>query len=407
MRVSLRWLLPAGAIVTALALAFAWMTASGATSAKLSASTTAQPAFQAACPPASADGVTCFAVYRAAAKHAAAENAALPAGYSPGALRAAYDLAGLTAGAGRTVAVVDAFNDPNAASDMAHYRKQFGLPACTVASHCFRKVNENGGTRLPAANVGWAAEISLDLDMVSAICSKCHILLVEASTTRVRDLGTAVNTAVRLGARYVSNSYGAPEFAGEAHTYNHFFNHPGVAVTFSAGDSGFGVNYPAASPFVTAVGGTSLHRNVHTARGWTESAWSGTGSGCSKYSARPGWQPKLIGCPTHRTVADVSAVADPATGVLVYDTYHFAGWDVFGGTSASAPIIAAAYARAGVPRAHTYPASYPYHHKFWIFDVNDNTSNGSCSVWYLCHAVRGYDGPTGLGTPRTAGAFRF
>jgi subtilase family serine protease len=385
------------------------MTATG-TAARLSAnsSSTAQPGFQAACPTASGDNVTCFAIYRTGAKHAASANA-LPAGYKPGDLRAAYGLAGLTVGAGRTVAVVDAFNDPNAASDMAHYRAQFGLPACTVASHCFRKVNESGGGKLPPANVGWAAEISLDLDMVSAICSKCHILLVEASTTKVGDLGTAVNTAVRLGAKYVSNSYGGPEFAGEAAKYNHFFNHPGVAITFSAGDSGFGVNYPAATGYVTAVGGTSLVR-ARNSRGWAETAWSGTGSGCSRYSAKPAWQPtiKVKRACTHRTVADVSAVADPAHGVLVYDSYHLGGWNVFGGTSASAPIIAATYARAGVPRAHTYPASYPYHHVS-AKTINDviGGSNGVCSPAYLCTAVRGYDGPTGLGTPKGTGAFRF
>jgi subtilase family serine protease len=403
MRISLRWLLPAGAIVAALALLFAWMTASG-DSVKLSASTTAQPAFAAACPAASADNVTCFSIYRTARAHAAAAMNALPAGgLRPSSLRSAYRMPSLTAGAGHTVAVVDAFNDPKAASDMAVYRKAFGLPACTVASHCFRKVNENGGTRPPAANAAWAAEISLDLDMVSAICPKCHILLVEASSTKVKDLGTGVDTAVRLGAKYVSNSYGAPEFAGEATKYNHFFNHPGVALTFSAGDSGFGVNYPAASRYVTAVGGTSLKKVGST---WAEAAWPGTGSGCSRFSGRPAWQPKLSGCPTHRTVADVSAVADPNTGVYVYDSYHFVGWDIFGGTSASAPIIAATYARAGVPRAHTYPSSYPYHHRFWLNDVVGG-SNGSCSAAYLCHAVKGYDGPTGLGTPKTAGAFRF
>ena len=403
MRISLRWLLPVGALVAALALVLAWMNVSG-TSASLSASSSStQPSFQAACPPATPGTVTCFSIYRTMAP--AASPNALPAGFHPSDLRSAYKMPSSVPGAGRTVAVVDAFNDPKAESDLAKYRKTFGLPACTTAGHCFRKINETGGTKMPKADAGWAAEISLDLDMVSAICPRCHILLVEASSTKVKDLGTAVNTAVRLKAKYVSNSYGAPEFSGEAAKYNHFFKHPGVAVTFSAGDSGFGVNYPAASQFVTAVGGTSLHRAAGF-RGWAETAWPGTGSGCSRFSAKPAWQAKLSGCPTHRTVADVSADADPNTGVSVYDSYHFHGWDVFGGTSVSAPIIAAVYARAGVPKPGTYPSHYPYKHTSLLWDVVGG-SNGTCSPAYLCNGVKGYDGPTGLGTPRTAGAFKF
>jgi subtilase family serine protease len=336
---------------------------------------------------------------------------ALPPGFGPGGIRGAYNLTSKTAGAGRTVAIVDAFDDPNAESDLAVYRSTYGLPACTTANHCFRKVGEAGTSVLPAANADWAIEISLDLDMVSATCPVCHILLVEANSTTLNDLGTGVNTAVRLGAKFVSNSYGAPETKGEATKYNHFYNHQGVAVTAAAGDSGYGVDFPASSRYVTAVGGTSLRR-AKNKRGWSERAWAGTGSGCSRYSGKPGWQPKKSGCPTHRTVGDVSAVADPNTGVALYDTFPDPGvglnigWNVAGGTSASSPIIAAVYARAGNPAKNTYPAHYPYKHVSHLWDVIGG-HNGTCSHAYLCNAVKGYDGPTGLGTPHTAAGFKY
>ena len=203
----------------------------------------------------------------------------------------------------------------------------------------------------PANNVGWAVEISLDLDMVSAVCPKCHILLVEATNNSSTNLYAGVDTAVRLGATEVSNSYGGAETSGDPATNVHF-NHPGVPITVSSGDSGYGVQYPAASPYVTAVGGTTLTRS---GSGFTESVWKGAGSGCSKYEPKPSWQVDT-GC-ARRTVADVSAVADPATGVAVYDSNCdsfsalfgkcFNGWGTVGGTSASSPIIAGVYALAG------------------------------------------------------------
>jgi subtilase family serine protease len=325
---------------------------------------------------------------------------AAPAGLSPANLKSAYKLPA-AGGAGLTVAIVDAQDDPKAESDLATYRSTFGLPACTTANGCFRKVNQNGAASpLPAGNTGWAEEISLDVDMVSAICPQCHILLVEATSASINNLGTAVNTAVRLGAVAVSNSYGGGEFSTET-SADSFYNHPGVAITVSSGDSGFGVEYPAASRFVTAVGGTSL-RTSATTRGWTETAWNGAGSGCSQFEAKPTWQHDT-GC-ARRTVADVSAVADPATGVAVYDTYNVGGWLVFGGTSVAAPVIAGVYALAGRPAAGSNPASLAYSHTASLFDVTSG-SNGSCGGSYLCTAKAGYDGPTGLGTPNGTGAF--
>ncbi|EFH81837.1 S53 family peptidase [Ktedonobacter racemifer] len=327
-------------------------------------------------------------------------NASSPSGYNPADLQSAYKLPSASAGSGQTVAIVDAYDDPNAESDLAVYRSQFGLPACTTANGCFRKVNQTGGTKYPRANSGWAEEISLDLDMVSAICPNCHILLVEASSASFTNLGTAVNTAVNLGANTVSNSYGGSESSGET-AYASFYNHPGHIITASSGDSGYGAQVPAAYNTVVAVGGTSLSKSSNS-RGWSETAWNGAGSGCSAYISKPSWQ-KDTGC-SRRTIADVSAVADPNTGVSVYDTYgNVGGWLVFGGTSVSSPIIASVYALAG-NASSVNAASSLYSHTGNLFDVTSG-SNGSCGGSYLCTAGTGYDGPTGLGTPNGTGAF--
>jgi subtilase family serine protease len=280
------------------------------------------------------------------------------------------------------------------------YRSTFGLSACTTANGCFKKVDQNGGTHYPSPDVAWAEEISLDLDMVSAICPKCHILLVEAKTNSSTNLGISVNTAVSLGANAVSNSYGSMgEFSGET-SYASYYNHPGVAITASSGDNGYGVSVPAAYNTVTAVGGTSLSRASNT-RGWKEKVWNGAGSGCSAFISKPSWQHDS-GC-SKRTVADVSAVADPSTGVSVYDTYGMGGWLVFGGTSVSSPIIASVYALAGNASSVVY-GSYPYSHTSSLYDVKTG-SNGSCAHSYLCTGMVGYDGPSGLGTPKGTGAF--
>ena len=326
---------------------------------------------------------------------------AAPNGYGPAALWSAYKLPGLS-GSGGTIAIVDAYDDGNAESDLAVYRNQFGLPACTTANGCFRKVNQSGGTSYPRGDAGWAEEISLDLDMASAICPNCHILLVEASSNSFSNLSAAVNYAATVpGVVAISNSYGGSEFSGEVSSQS-AYNHPGIAVTVSSGDNGYGVEFPAASQYVTAVGGTSL-KTASNSRGWTETVWSGAGSGCSKYIAKPSWQ-QDTGC-SNRTVADVSAVADPNTGVAVYDTYRLrrGGWLVFGGTSVASPIIAGVYALAGNSSSITY-GSFPYSHTSALFDVTSG-SNGSCGGSYLCTAVSGFDGPTGLGTPSGAGAF--
>ena len=339
--------------------------------------------------------------------------------YGPSDLRSAYKIASAAArkGGGRLVAIVDAFKDPNAASDLATYRRHFHLSACTKHNRCLTIVNQNGHTSpLPPANSDWATEESLDLDMVSAICPKCRILLVEAKTNSTDNLGQAEKTATAKGAKYVSNSWSGPEFFGQD-VFNGDFNHPGHVVDFAAGDFGYAPAYPTDLQYVTAIGGTSL-RHARNGRGWSETVWGtptspqtqdGTGGGCSALEPKPSWQradaTAAHGC-LLRTENDVSAVADPNTGVLIYDTYRNPGLFEIGGTSAATPIITAIYALAGTPTRGTYPAQYPYLHTKHLFDVTFG-SNGKCESYrqYLCHAKRGYDGPTGLGTPNGTGAF--
>jgi hypothetical protein len=312
-------------------------------------------------------------------------------GYSPANLRSAYNLPSTSGGSGQTVAVVDAYNDPNAESDLAAYRSYYGLPAC--GSGCFTKINQTGGTSYPESEPHWAVEISLDLDMVSAACPNCHILLVEATTNSFANLGAAEDEAVSRGASEISNSWGSDQFSGET-SYNSYFNHPGVPTTFSAGDHGYEVEYPAASPYVIAVGGTSLTPAANS-RGWSETAWTGTGSGCSAYETKPAWQTDA-GC-SHRTNNDVSAVANPETPVSVYDSYEEPDWMLVGGTSAASPLIAGTMALAeGYTRS--LGAAAFYDDPAALYDVTSG-SNGSCGGSYLCTAGAGYDGPTGLGTP--------
>jgi subtilase family serine protease len=318
-----------------------------------------------------------------------------PSGYSPSQLRAAYKITG-TGSSAITVAIVDAYGYPRAEGDLATYRSQFGLPACTTANGCFRKINESGGTAYPRTDTGWDQEQALDLDMVSAMCPNCRILLVEATTNSFVNLGTSVNEAARLGAHVISNSYGGGESGSSP--YESYYNHAGVAVTVSTGDSGYGAEFPATSPHVTATGGTTLHWNGTTR---TETAWSGDGSGCSTVYAKPSWQKDPL-C-TRRMEADVSAVADPNTGVAVFGPAngHTSAWLVFGGTSVAAPLIGGIY---GVNGGTVTYGSNPYGHTSYLNDVTSG-ANGSCGGTYFCTAGVGYDGPTGLGTPKGSTAF--
>jgi len=321
--------------------------------------------------------------------------------YDPSYLQSAYNVP--AGGVGQTVAVVDAYDAPAAESDLAQYRTKFGLPPCTTANGCFAKVDQNGGHAYPAFNAGWAQETALDIQMVSAICPSCHILLVEATNSDIDNLGAGVNRAVALGANVVSNSYGSDEWSDELLADHDFYNHPGVAIVASTGDSGYGVSYPAASPHVVAVGGTTLLQATNTGqRKAIETVWARGGSGCSTFEPKPVWQTDP-GCP-RRTVAHVAAVADPSTGVWVYVGAD-GGWEVFGGTSASAPIVGALYAIAANPSSSADMSSYPYSNSSSLNDVVSG-SNGSCGSTYLCTGTTGYDGPSGLGTPSSVTAFK-
>lgn len=292
-------------------------------------------------------------------------------GLHPADLQNAYALPSQNPGG--TVAVVDAFDDPNAEADLAIYRTAYGLPACTTSNGCFRKVNQSGTAgSYPALDLAWSEEISLDLDTVSAVCPNCKILLVEADSTSIDNLGAAVNTAATMGAVSISNSYYTTEWSAE-NTYDHYYNHPGIAVTVSAGDAAQPF-YPAASPYVTAVGGTALSGSSGS---WTEKPWTYTGQGCSLYETKPEWQGNNY-CQGKRSTVDVAAVADPQTGVSMYDSTA-GGWLVAGGTSAGAPLIAAAYALSG----NSQGPAYSYAHPRAFHDV----------------APAGYDWPTGLGSP--------
>ena len=340
-------------------------------------------------------------------------HAALPAIAAAGApqpgtpayLQQAYDLSYLseTAGATETVAIVDAFDDPNAESDLAAYRAEFGLPACTSAGGCFKKVNQTGGTNYPTSDTGWQLEISLDLDAVSALCPNCHIDLVEANSAGTSDLATAELEADKLGANVISNSWDVPlsgRLAREfPQTGDYTFN--GVTTVAASGDAGYpGAStndFPAALPDVTAAGGTTLEpasaSGAASARGFTESAWSDAGSGCNLGASKPAWQTDS-GC-TGRSYADISADADPDTGMQVYDSTD-GGWVVVGGTSEATPLIAAYYALLG---SAAQGPSWAYANASLLNDPSTG-SNGSCAtlIAYICDAGPGYDGPTGVGS---------
>jgi subtilase family serine protease len=367
--------------------------------------------------------VSCFAQYRAGARHKSTAvnlpdgTTALPDGYGPADLQSAYNLASAIKagdGTGETVAVVDAYDDPTAEADLAVYRSTYGLPPCTTDNGCFSKVNEQGqASPLPSTDDGWSIEISLDLDAVSAACPNCHITLVESDSSGLPDMAASENTAVAVGANVVSNSYGGTE-GSDLLGYAADYDHPGVAITASSGDGGYSLipNFPADLTTVTAVGGTTLSR-ADNARGWTETAWAanvhenGAGAGCSAYIAKPAWQHDTA-CPG-RTISDVSADADPYTGLAVYDSTPNpdnipTGWAVVGGTSAASPLVAGVYGLAGHTSNVDNAAGLYAHPR----DFNDAVGGDSAVIGigndcpatsYLCSGVRGYDGPTGLGTP--------
>ena len=340
-----------------------------------------------------------------------------PQGYGPAQLAQAYSL-NTSGGAGQKVALVEVGDYPTAAADLATYRSQYGLPACTGS--CFEKVSETGSTtNLPRENASWAQETALDEDMVSATCPHCSILIVEANSASTRDLEAAVDEAATLGATEISNSYGGSEYASA----DPAFNHPGIVITASAGDSGYleGSMQPCSFATVVCAGGTSL-QPAGTARGYTEVIWNDSygaaGSGCSSYVAKPTWQTDK-GC-TRRSQSDVSFDADPEYGVAIYDSTPYegySGWMVFGGTSVSAPALAGVFALAG--GSSLGPAAAQL---FWkdagsgLHSVTSGNNLGGrrsaqcpSGYPYICTAGTNddgaYSGPGGWGTPNGSTAF--
>lgn len=357
-------------------------------------------AFHRACAAAAAGHVRCYAEWGVAGSRAVGPTPAvgLPkSGYGPADIADAYQL-DPSLGSGQNVGIVDAYDNPKVEHDLAAYRSAWGLPSCGSANGCFTKVNQRGGSKAPPRDAGWGVEIALDVQAVSAACPKCHILLVEADSSSFKDIGHAVNTAARLGADIISNSYGGDEFNGILRMGARYYTHPGVAQVASSGDFGFGpASFPAVWQSVIGVGGTNLKQ---TGSGdWRERVWWGAGSGCSAWVDKPSWQHDdhcLM-----QTVADVSAVADPRTGLAVYDTFGLGqhnGWIKVGGTSLSAPLIAGMIGLAGNAVALEDPG-YLYHHPGGLYDVVGG-ANGVCGHDYLCTGLPGYDAPSGLGSPR-------
>jgi subtilase family serine protease len=324
--------------------------------------------------------------------------AAVPSGYGPADIQAAY---AIPAGSGTpTIAIVDAYGYARAESDLATYRAQYGLPPCTTANGCLRIVSQTGSSKLPREDTGWAQEQALDLDMASAACPNCKILLVQASSASISNLMAGVDYAKTQGVKAISNSYGTSDSSSLAQYDSHYAAN-NIAVTVSTGDSGYGAQWPATAPGAVAVGGTSLFKG---GAGYTESAWNGAGSGCGLSHSKPAFQNGVTDACAGRMEADVSAVADPNTGVAVYGprTRTSSGWMVFGGTSASAPLIGAMFAlRNGAISG----ASSIYSHTANLHDVTSGSNGSTCPVNYYCNAGAGYDGPTGLGTPNGLGAF--
>lgn len=409
-----------------------------------------------ACGPATRGSSTCYAILsNASVSPSLTPNSGscvhLPGCYLPIDLQGAYGItsAAHSGGKGETVAVVDAFGYTGGykglAKDLATYRKFAGLPKCDKT--CFKILDQNGKTKLPkpgiGSDAGWQGEEALDIDMVSAICPNCHILLVQTNSSQNTDLAKGEAIALKK-ASYVSNSWGGAE---ELPTYPLFDSHPGKVITASAGDDGAGApasqgggteSQPCGFTGVVCVGGTSLvaHNGVYKA----ETVWQdfhykykgtiynfgATGSGCSSMVAKPSWQ-KDKGC-TKRSATDISADADPVTGVVIACTPCGTGSNEgllggVGGTSASSPMIASMYALAGNAKSI---GSAPQ--KIWTSsrsNFNDVTQgfNDSAklrpplqsgdvrtglicgkSIAYICKAGVGYDGPTGWGSPKGLGA---
>ncbi len=375
------------------------------------------------CPRTAKSGeMQCFALERTDLRAEPDIENATHFGYGPSDLQSAYKLQG---GVGTKVAIVDAYGYPKASGDLAAYRSYYHLPTCTTGNGCLTIRNQTGGTQPPPSNTGWDQEQALDLDMVSATCPKCHIVLVQANSNNGADLYASVKEAVKLGALVISNSYGASEYrqcGGPGEASDPAFSATGHVYVASSGDNGGGLGdcggpqQPCALAPVVCAGGTHLV-HAHNSRGWSESVWNelssqqcsgpcgAAGSGCSIDVKKPTWQTDPS-CKM-RSEADVSAEASVLTPVAVY----FSGWQAYGGTSVSAPLIAGIFGRAGNAAKIVGP-QHIWGNRFKLFDVTTGNNiytpvSGACasSIHYICYAQKFFDGPTGLGTPNGLGAF--
>lgn len=314
-------------------------------------------------------------------------------------------------GKGQVIALVNAYDNPNIEADLAVFNKHFGLPACTTRNGCFTKIYANG--KKPNTDAGWAGEIALDVEWAHAMAPAAKIILVEAKSSNMTDLFQAVQVAVKKGATVVSMSWGGSEFPEEKQ-YDEIFNNPTVTFVAASGDSGTGIIYPAASPYVLAVGGTTL--SIDSFGNYQgETAWSGSGGGLSTIE---NWPSSQSGFPipnanNMRGLPDVAYNADPESGFSVYNSVpsnQGKGWAVVGGTSAGAPQWAAIVAitnselktqvggsLSNLLYAAANPKTGNYSHNF--NDIESGT-NGDCGD--LCTAKEGYDYVTGLGSPELA-----
>jgi len=333
-----------------------------------------------------------------------APQATTPQGYGPAELQSAYKIDPNRTVGKPTVGIVIAFGYLALEADLAVYRTQFGLPPCTVANGCLKIVNQQGQTSPlppePPPTDDWRIEQALDLDMVSAACPRCNILVVQSDDNTGDGLLIGQNVAAQLGATVISNSWGGPEDPQATPTdiaqLEQFFLHPNVAIFAAAGDNGFndsggGPGYPATSANVVSVGGTRLIRDTST-RGWAETAWSSGGSACSTWIAKPAHQ---VASPCKlKATSEIAAVGDPGTPVAVYSVGR---WRTVGGTSASAPFVAGIVAATG--NGALASGAFVAANASKLFDVTTGT-NGSCAPdTLLCTAAVGWDGPTGYGTP--------
>lgn len=333
----------------------------------------------------------------------------MPSGLTPNQVRTAYGFNAISAkGKGEVIAIVDAFDDPRIEADLAVFTKHFGLPSCTTKNGCFKKIYASG--KKPKTDAGWSGEIALDVEWAYAMAPEAKIILVEAASDSMQDLFNAVQVAVKSGATVVSMSWGGGEFVDQT-SLDPIFNNPKVTFVASSGDSGTGTLYPAASPYVLSVGGTTLSVDSY-GNYQGETAWSGSGGGVSTIETWPASQ-KGLPIPqanNMRGVPDVAYNADPETGFSVYNSVPGdggTGWQVVGGTSAGSPQWAAIVAVAnaalntrfgGSMNNLLYAAANPDTGNYG-YDFNDVTSgtNGDCS--YYCVAQNGYDYVTGLGSP--------